>query len=195
MKNGFLYLAQIATENIGHRKHLLLPPKELLQKYLDLKYQRNEGIMVWAAFGINGPLCIVNVEGTLNGQKYAKMIEEIAVPIFKDKYKLGGFILQQDNAPCHVCEYSRSRFEHINLAVIPDWPPNSPDLNPIENLWAIVSAKVYEQGKLFYSKKSLFAAVSKAWEGVSLETCQNLINSIDTRLEMVISVEGGHIDY
>lgn len=47
-----------------------------------------------------------------------------------------GDIFMQDNAPVHTARLVRDALEQIDINVI-DWPPYSPDLNPIENLWAL----------------------------------------------------------
>ena len=49
--------------------------------------------------------------------------------------------LQQDNAPPHVSRATNKFFSKKRLQVI-DWPPNSPDLNPIENAWSVLKDKV-----------------------------------------------------
>jgi len=48
------------------------------------------------------------------------------------------------------------------------WPPLSPDLNPIENLWGYLSQKVYEGGKSYQSSQELWEALVKAWNETPL---------------------------
>jgi len=46
------------------------------------------------------------------------------------------------------------------------WPPQSPDLSPIENIWGYVSEKVYKEGKTYKSKDELWKAIVTEWEAV-----------------------------
>ena len=64
------------------------------------------------------------------------------------------FTYQQDNAIIHKSKLSIDFFnvEHMKLL---DWPPKSPDLNLIENLWYIISRKVYTNGRQFDSVQSV----------------------------------------
>ncbi len=55
--------------------------------------------------------------------------------------KNADFIFQQDLAPAHTAKSSKSWLNDHGVGVL-DWPANSPDLNPIENLWGIVKRKM-----------------------------------------------------
>lgn len=91
----------------------------------------------WGAIGREGPVTpIVRIQGPFNAQKYARLIRANVIPMM-DRFEDNGQprIFMQDNSPVHTAAsvmdlFSRQRFQLM------DWPPKSPDLNPIENCWA-----------------------------------------------------------
>ena len=72
-----------------------------------------------------------------------------------------------------------------------EWPGNSPDLNPIENLWSIIKNKVSEKHPA--SLGALPSAIKKVWvKEISSDYCCKLIESMPHRLQEVIKNKGGH---
>jgi DDE superfamily endonuclease len=105
--------------------------------------------------------------------------------------------LQQDNDPTHACakqvvqEWNDSKGSSVH--VLPDWPPNSPDLNIIENVWSWVATEVNKQGCA--SLEEFKAAVLAKLAAVPKATLTHLYNSLKKRMALVIENEGGSTGY
>ncbi len=89
--------------------------------------------MIWAArssAGV-GPLCFL--KSTINAAIYQEILEHFMLPSADKLHGDADFIFQQDLAPAHTAKGTKSWFNDHGVTVL-DWPANSPDLNPIENL-------------------------------------------------------------
>ena len=73
--------------------------------------------------------------------------------------------------------------------------PYSPDLNIIENLWGIVSRRVYKDGRDYKSTDDLWENVSEAFTSISSELITNLYNSIPKQLVSVLEQKGKRSKY
>ena len=69
-------------------------------------------------------------------------------------------------------------------------PARSPDLDPIENLWSILAAQVYANGKQHYNVNELTTAILSEWAGTDSETLRNLVHSMPKRCLEVIELRG-----
>ena len=75
-----------------------------------------------------------------------------------------------------------------------DWPGNSPDLNPVETLWAKMKDLVAE--KQPSSGKALIQTIKEIWvQEISADYCNSLVASMLRLLQAVIKVKGGHKKY
>ena len=77
----------------------------------------------------------------------------------------------QDNAPSHASAYSSAWLSArvIDDSKLMNWPPNSPDLNPIETLWSFVKRRVYKNDKQYASVDALWSDVCQVRNNVSRE--------------------------
>ena len=82
-----------------------------------------------------------------------------------------------------------------------DWPSNSPDLNPIENLWAILKKKVEKKVGIWLMKEKKLTItefqeiIKQEWEGLDRDLYLKLSRSMKNRIDQVIEQEGKKCDY
>ena len=95
-----------------------------------LRPYKGGSIMVRGAITKSGQLIVRRIVGTLDSQKYCNLMETDVLPLLKKR--LESYILQQDNASCHVSKLTKEMFRRNNVQLL-QWPQNSPDLSPIEN--------------------------------------------------------------
>lgn len=151
------------------------------------------GIMFWGGIGALGSTPLVKVEGTLNSVKYQSILKDNLIPctsrISGPKYRF-----QQDGASCHRSQATRSWLRRSNIDVL-DWPPYSPDMNIIENLWGIMARKVYPDGKVYLSLDALEAACRNCWSEITQDYITSLFDSMPRRINELVQSKGGPTSY
>ena len=150
--------------------------------------------MFWGTFSAFGPGRLVPVEGMMNSDKYKNILETHLLPILQTNFPNGDGIFQQDLAPCHTSKKMQKFFEQSAITVL-EWPGNSPDLNPIENLWAIVKSRLRKRDCSTMVK--LINAVIQVWfhDENFKNMCPKIVDSMPNRVKLVIEAKGGHISY
>ena len=107
-------------------------------------------------------------------------------------YPNGDGWFQDDNARPHRSKIVVAFKQKKNLRTL-SWPSQSPDLNPIENLWAEIKRKIHNEKPT--SLPSLERCVKRAWKSVKPEMVKNLIESMPRRIKAVIQANGGPTKY
>ncbi len=151
-----------------------------------------QSMMIWAAMSSAGvgPLCFL--KSTVNAATYQDILEHFMLPSADKLYGDADFIFQQDLAPAHTAKGTKSWFNDHGVAVL-DWPANSPDLNPIENLWGIVKRKMRDTRP--NNADELKATVKETWASIPPQQCHKLITSMPRRIEAVIKAKGAPTKY
>ena len=99
---------------------------------------------------------------------------------------------QQDNDPKHTSRIAKKFLDETFPEVL-DWPANSPDLNPIENLWSIVKHNV--EKRIPTSISELNQYLVDEWEKIPNSMLSNLVSSINHHCQMIIDGNGERINY
>jgi len=129
----------------------------------------------------------------MNAEIYTDLLESELIP-FSEEFHSEDFVFQQDNAPIHFARYTKMFLESKKIPLM-QWPAISPDLNPIEDFWGILSAKVFRGGRQFETLKDLKEAIVKEWANIDKPVLQNLVNSMPRRLQLVEQQKGDTISY
>ena len=171
--------------------------------------------MVWACFTSErlGPLIICD-EGGIRADEYEDIIFDGLFSLIDDLLEPpddpetiriadeNTYLFMQDIAPCHKADNVLD-FLHEHHVPIMEWPPQSPDLNPIKNLWMELKARFYKWFlELFnHPSKSLEAqyryseVLQEVWYSQGIELVQVLIASMPRHCQAVIEVQGGWTHY
>ncbi|KAI6658778.1 hypothetical protein LOD99_15103 [Oopsacas minuta] len=152
-------------------------------------------------------LHIVPQKQTVNGAYYTnEILKKTCLDAIARKAKKGSiiersmlenmseFLFMQDGAPAHTanvtqqwCSEKFPRFWKKG-----EWPANSPDLNPIENLWGILYERLDEMGQVT-TIQALIANLETAWKTISPNLLRNLVNGMPNRMKLVLERGGDYI--
>lgn len=153
-------------------------------------------IMIWAGFSIKGKTELAFIDEKMTSLQYCNVLEEFLLPF---AYHFHGtaendWTLLHDGARVHTANLTKQYLSEINASVLP-WPAKSPDLNPIENVWGIMSDFVYKNSRQFSTKDELKLVVERAWEHFQEHHIDLLVASMVRRCQEVINKNGKATQY
>jgi hypothetical protein len=189
-----------------HRKTRVLrrPNEEWDETCVEEKVQRKKGWMWWGSFhgDIIGPAFFWEKHwGTISGTTYREHTVPIIAQYLCDIEGLRGMdnelLFMQDNAPGHAAKETKELLREFAIVVV-NWPPYSPDLNPIETLWKHM--KEWLQANYgncnFKSYEEQKERITEAWQKVVTPgLLRELIESMPARMQAVIDAKGKFTKY
>jgi transposase len=98
-------------------------------------------------------------------------------------------LFQEDNASVHTAKVAHSFLISSKVEVLP-WPAQSPDINPIENLWSYIEVKIRKRTSQPSSITQLETWVKEEWDAVPINYYRNLIKSMPHRVQAVLAANG-----
>ena len=147
-------------------------------------------ILAWGGFCIVGKTSLFCFRQIMNAEFYVEILRNHVPQI--DEMLGDDWRFQQDNDPKHTSRLAKE-FLKNNVPEVIDWPSNSPDLNPIENLWAIVKSNV--EKRMPKNLNDLEKFMAEEWDLIPESVILSLINSMRQRCELVIENNGERIPY
>ena len=100
----------------------------------------------------------------------------------------------QDGESIHSAKNTKEWLQKRNISIL-EWPANSQDLNPIENLWGILVREVYSSGRQFSTKEELKDEILKQWDLITEDTLLSLVKSMPNRIVDIIQCYGKNTNY
>lgn len=147
-----------------------------------------------SAFG-RGPIVVFEKEwGRVTGQVYRERVLPW-VYYFMDwvVHHPGNHskhvILMEDGASSHTAKLTRQLHESSDIDRM-SWPANSPDLNPIENVWRVLKQRVSKRSPRTLAELRRY--IEREWAALRLEDVRGYIDSMKERCQAVIRAKGGH---
>lgn len=172
----------------GSRQYVRRPQNKEYDPRYTTKTIKHGGsnVMVWACFSYYGVGPIHWIRNIMDATQYVEILQNIMLPYAEYEMPLK-WTFQQDNDPKHTSRLAKRWFQDNNIDLM-EWPAQSPDLNPIENLWCDIKKEV----AIAKPKKNneLWSVIQEAWQKIPRERCKNLVDSMKRRCEAVLRNKG-----
>ncbi|KAL1448009.1 hypothetical protein MTO96_028294 [Rhipicephalus appendiculatus] len=149
-----------------------------------LAASRRTVLSVWGCIIKDGLAPLVRLEGKFTADKYCNILEQVALPhAANGASQPHDFVFQHDNFPVHTAKKFRSLLQRHQVEVM-SWPPQSHDLNPIEDVSRIMKKALASQCLQGLSADRLWSAVKAEWERLKQDAsfCESLYASLPSRM-------------
>lgn len=169
------------------------PNTELEAKNLRATLKHGGGnVMVWGCMAYTGVGNLAFINDTMTALSYIEVLRH-NLPESAAKLALNNnYYFQQDNDPKHTALKTREWLLY-NVPKQLITPPQSPDINPIENLWHLLDLKIRKTK--ISNKNELQRILREEWQKLSPDLTKKLVESMPRRLQAIIDAKGMHTKY
>jgi transposase len=187
-ESQFTYERSTTSTRVFRKKGDRYNPKYTMPKG---RYSKGS-VWVWGCFyqGGMGPLHVFH--GRLKSKDYVEILKGSFLPWYKETCRTEGrtLLLQEDNATWHTSQESKLAKQDMDIKLFPAWPPQSPDLNPIENIWAEMERRLGKLTGKITNDEELERELKRIWEELRVEYTTALVHSMPVRCQAVVDNDG-----
>ena len=119
--------------------------------------------MVWGAISARHTYPLIRVDGALNAEQYISQILAKTTPLLP-RATSKQLVFMQDGAAPHTAAATKAWLARHGVKIFEDWPANSPDVNPIEHLWAYLEKRL--QHRQCRTDDQLWELVNNEWNNI-----------------------------
>lgn len=151
------------------------------------RVQKKSSICVWGGISASGMGPLHVCEGTVKSEQYIQILEQNLPGVRRSLFNNRSYTFQQDNAKPHTSRVTTAWFRRNRIKPM-QWPANSPDLSPIENIWRYLKRKINQRRPK--NVKQLEQYLKEEWNRVPVDLVRKQVNSMPRRLAAVIKWKG-----
>lgn len=176
------------------RKRDIRPERLLVQR---AKFSHHVMVSAGVCYGGKSRLHFVDEKAKVNAEYY---VTKLLPKLFEDCQRLlpNGFIFQQDGAPAHASRQAQEWIQQRNPEFIKkdEWPPNSPDLNPLDyHVWGAMLEKYQKHTPKPRNSAELKDVLQSIWDSLPQGPINKAVLNFRKRLQACIAAEGSHFEH
>ena len=158
----------------------------------------SKSVMMWLCIAANGSSKLNRCDIRQDSASYQTTVLTPALSFISHRTSLGRLrgppiIFMQDGASSHRSASTLAFLQRRRVNILPEWPANSPDCNPVEHCWAWIARRLV--GKSFSTEDELEAAIRQEWDLKPSTLIPNLFGSMVRRLTSVAVARGAATRY
>jgi hypothetical protein len=145
-------------------------------------------VMVWGAISLNKKSRLVVMPvGRRTAVDFVEVVYEGPLIEFLDEFIYP--VLMEDGSPLHRSNAPKHWLQEHEVKKMV-WPAQSPDMNPIENLWMQMKQRVAKAHTPSMTRETFTKSIMDAWEDISIDRINTLVNSMPSRVSDLMKNKG-----
>jgi hypothetical protein len=159
------------------------------EKIVRERYEHGPIVGMWGVISSFGTSKLKLFSGSLHATEYTTLLRTSLQPMLI-QHAHHHPVFQQDNSRVHTSKIVTHFISDNNIATM-QWPPNSPDLSPIENVWRRIKSAVHRHDP--HTVEEAQRLLRREWGALPLDYLQRLFRGMGQRMRKVVKNKGGRI--